>query len=181
MFSCHRPRVHFFCFVTLYFYLYFNSSLLTFLHCVCRKPFSDSIFALAMRKCSGERSCMSSTFPIAILNGTRRHYQCSGGSSPLKKRTINMYTNIYFLTLISYSFSRPFMELCFFVLFHSCCPHAVMWTTFVHEFFILYSQTDWNLLSSLRDYRKNFWKQSPIRLNSLSNSNSFVYLRKKFT
>ena len=28
------------------------------------------IFAVPMRNCVGKRSCMSSTFPIAIVNGT---------------------------------------------------------------------------------------------------------------
>ena len=57
--------------------------------------------------------------------------------------------------------------ICFFVLFHSCRFRAlVLWTTYMHKFYIFYSPTQWNLLSSLGDNGTQFCMRSAVKLNS---------------
>ena len=65
--GCHRPSGGtFFYSCPLYFFPYspLSSVRLRLSHCL------NFILAVPMRECLGKHSCMSSLFPIAILNGT---------------------------------------------------------------------------------------------------------------
>ena len=105
-------------------------------------PVSLSNFYLAvpMRRCLGKHSCMSSPFPIAILNGTcsLRAPMLFCGDVPAIKAKLNKQT-----ISTSFTFSHTHASLltffCFFLLFHSCCSHAPV-------FLISYSHTEWYLL-----------------------------------
>ena len=60
-------------------------------------------------------------------------------------------THFFRVRCTSFHIHSPLLTffLCFIVLFQSCCSHAqVFGKTLVHEFPILYSHTEWNLLSS---------------------------------
>ena len=124
--SSYLPRL-FLCFMICHFSF---ASLLT----PSSVSLSYFILAVPMRGCLGKHSCMSSPFPIAILNGTF-FFRPVKAMNNWKRSAIKQ---ILLLLLV-----------CFFILFHSLCFHArVFGKTLLHEFHISYSHTEWYLFFS---------------------------------
>ena len=107
------------------------------------------ILAVPKRKCLGKHSCMSSPFPVAILNGTS-FFRSEKAMNNLKRSSIKQIL----LILLVY----------FCILFYSCCSHARLFVgkTFVQEFPIPYSHTELYLLFSLDEIVLALAEASPM-------------------
>ena len=139
--------------------------------------------------CLGKHSCMSSPFPIAILNGTfffrsvkaMNNWDRSAIKQILLLLLIKYFHimfiivvfwlgcdrpsgHLFFVTLSSYLL-RLFLYLISFLLF----PGAVFGKTLVHEFPISYSHTECYTFFFQSVKAMNNWKRSAIKQILLTN------------
>ena len=123
-------------------------------------PFTGQYLLGASRcKCSAANKFLSAeNLTRSLQNRKLPHCLCDQRISNTFSRYSCCVHSVTFLFLPSSSDSMSQL--------HSYCYHAqVLGTTLVHEFSVLHSQTDRNLITSLCEKHEKFWKRKYVLLD----------------